>query len=102
MAKMLDMMKQVKQAKKMQKKLAAKTVQAKSRDDIIVVEARGDMTIKRISVDAEALKTMRHEQFEKMLVSTVNSALDSSKKAAAGDMAKMGGGLGGLSDMLGG
>ena len=37
--KMMNMMKQVKQVRKMQKVLAAKTVEARSKDDIVVVVA---------------------------------------------------------------
>ncbi len=101
MAKMMNMMKQVKQVKKMQKALAAKTVEARSRDDLITVVARGDMTIKSVVIKPDAFKDMRPERFEKMLVSTINSALDSSKKAAAGDMSKLGD-LSALSEMMGG
>jgi DNA-binding protein YbaB len=101
MAKMIGMMKQMKQVRRMQKKLAAKTVEATSSDKSVTVEARGDMTLKAIRIDAEALKNMKPERLERTIVSTVNSALDSAKKAAAGDMSKMGD-LGGLSGMLGG
>lgn len=102
MAKMFEMMKQVRMVKQMQKQLAAKTVSATSRDNIVVVQARGDMTIKSITLDPAALATIRPDQLERHLVSTVNSALDSAKKAAAADMSKLTGGLGGLSEMLGG
>lgn len=99
--KMMQMMKQVKQVKKMQKALASKTVEARSKDDIVVVVAKGDMTVKTITIDSAALDPARKERLEKLIASTVNSALDASKKAAAGDMAKMGD-LSGLADMLGG
>lgn len=102
MAKMIGMMKQMKQVRRMQKQLAAKTVEASSNDKSVIVEARGDMTIKAIRIDSAALEKMKLERLERTLVSTVNGALDSAKKAAAADMQKVGGGLGGLSDMLGG
>ena len=97
--KMMQMMKQVKQVKKMQKALASKTVEARSKDDIVVVVAKGDMTVKTITIDSAALDPARKERLEKLIASTVNSALDASKKAAAGDMAKMGD-LSGLADMF--
>ena len=97
---MMDMMKQVAQVRKMQKVLAAKTVEARSKEDIVVVVARGDMTIKSITVKPEAVDPARMERLEKLMVSTVNSALDAAKKAAAGDMSKMGD-LSGLAEMLG-
>ena len=62
MAKMMNMMKQVKQVKKMQKMLAAKTVEAKSKDDLITVVARGDMTVKSVSFKPEALQDVRQER----------------------------------------
>jgi len=102
MAKMMRQMKQMKQMKRMQKQLAAKTVEISSNDGRITVVARGDMTIKSIQINPEALDPAKVERLQKVLASTINSALDSSKKAAAGDMAKMSGGLGGLSEMLGG
>ena len=98
--KMMQMMKQVRQVKKMQKALALKTVEARSKDDLVVVVAKGDMTVKSIVIKPEALDPERKERLEKMITSTINSALDASKKAAAGDMAKMGD-LSGLADMLG-
>lgn len=101
MAKMVQQMRQMKQAKRMQKQLAAKTVEISSNDKRITVVARGDMTIKSIQISPEALDPVKIERLQKVLTSTINSALDSSKKAAAGDMAKMSGGLGGLSNMLG-
>lgn len=97
---MMDMMKQVAQVRKMQKALAGKTVEARSKEDIVVVVARGDMTIKSITVKPEAVDPARMERLEKLMVSTVNSALDAAKKAAAGDMSKMGD-LSGLAEMLG-
>lgn len=100
MAKMMNMMKQMKQVRRMQKQLAAKIVEATNTDKTITVVARGDMSIKSIAIDPRAFE--KPDRLLKQLVSTVNSALDSSKKAAASDMQKMSGGLGGLSDMLGG
>lgn len=102
MAKMMNMMRQMKQVKRMQKQLAAKTVEISSNDGNVTVVARGDMSIKSISIKPEAIQSMKLDRLEKLLASTVNGALDSSKKAAASDMAKMSGGLGGLSDMLAG
>ena len=98
--KMMNMMKQVKQVRKMQKVLAAKTVEARSKDDIVVVVAKGDMSIKSVTIKPDAIDVNRMERLEKMIVSTINSALDASKKAAAGNMSKMGD-LSGLADMLG-
>ena len=101
MAKMMNMMKQVRQMKRMQKQLAAKTVEVSSNDGQVTVVARGDMSIKTIRIDPAALDSAKADRLAKTLTSTVNSALDSSKKAAASDMSKLTGSLGDLSGMLG-
>ena len=101
MANMFDMMKQVKQLKKMQKGLASRTVEASSRDGLIRVVAAGDMTVKSVTIDPQAVDPANAGKLEASIVSTVNSALDSAKKAAASDMSGLAGGLGGLSGMLG-
>lgn len=99
--KMLDAMKQMQQMRRIQKQLAAKTVEITSHDNMVTVVACGDMTIKSIKLGPEAL-TLRAEKLERVLTSTVNGAMDSAKKAAAADMAKLTGGMGGLSEMFGG
>lgn len=99
---MFETMKQMNQMRKIQKQLAAKTVQIASNDGLVTVVARGDMSIQSIKFDPALLAQIKPEKLERILTSTVNGALDSSKKAAAADMAKLTGGLGGLSEMLGG
>lgn len=94
-------MKQMQQMRRIQKQLAAKTVEITSHDNMVTVVACGDMTIKSIKLGPEAL-TLRAEKLERVLTSTVNGAMDSAKKAAAADMAKLTGGMGGLSEMFGG
>lgn len=84
--------------KKMQKELARQTVEARSGD--VMVVARGDMTIKSVHIDPEALKNTRQELLEKMIASAVNNALKATQKEAGAAMAKNGG-LGGLADLLG-
>jgi DNA-binding protein YbaB len=99
---MLETMKQMQQMRRIQKQLAAKTVSISSNDGLVTVVARGDMTVESIKLKPEALTTLKLEKLERVLASTVNGAMDSAKKAAAADMAKMAGGLGGLSEMFGG
>lgn len=104
MANMMGMMKKAatmkRQMKKMQKELAKRSVEVTS--GAVTVVACGDMSIKKVSIDPEALKTKSQQQLEKMIVSAVNSGLDSAKKMAGSEMSNMSGGLGGLSEMLGG
>ena len=106
MANMMKMVSQAasmrKQMKKMQKELARQVVEVKSNNGKVMVSARGDMSIKEIKIDPSALTDLKLERLEKILVTTVNSALNASKKAASSEMTKMSGGLGGLADMLGG
>lgn len=101
MAKMLDMMKQLKQVKKMQKQLAKKTVEVSSPDGMVTVVAQGDMKLRSMKIDPQAIEDQKPDRLARLIVSTVNSALDSSKKAAASDMSKMTDGTG-LGQMLGG
>lgn len=100
MANMFNMMKQVKQMKKMQKQLAKKEVEISSNDKTVTVVARGDMTIRSIKIAPEAMDASKVARLEKTLVSTLNGAMDSAKKAAAGDMAKLTEGMG-LGDLMG-
>ncbi len=104
MANALGMMKKAatmqRQMKKMQKELAKRSVEVTSGS--VTVVACGDMSIKKVSIDPEALKTKSQQQIEKMIASAVNSGLDSAKKMAGAEMSNMSGGLGGLSEMLGG
>ena len=102
MANMFQMMKQANQLRKMQKQLASKTVEVSSPDGNVTVVVRADMSVKSIRIKPEWVDPTRVERLEKVLLSTVNSAMDAAKKAAAADMQKLTGGLGGLSDLLGG
>ena len=82
----------------MQKELKRKTVSAASPDGSVTVEACGDMTVKSVTIAPDALSSMDSKRLGDMVTRTVNSAMDSAKKAAAGDMSKLAGdaGLGGM------
>jgi hypothetical protein len=97
---MFEMMKQMNQMRKLQKEMAAKSFEAKTNDGSVVVVARGDMTIKSIAILPAAMDPARPDRLAATITSTVNSALDSAKKGAAQDMAKLTGGLSGLANML--
>jgi len=90
-----------KQMKRMQKELAKQTVEVTSNNGKVTVAVRGDMSVKSIQIDPSALTDLRHERLEKVIATTVNSALNAAKKTAGSEMSKMDG-LGGLSEMLGG
>lgn len=97
-----EMIKQVNQLRKLQKEMESKTQEAASRDGLVSVVVRGDMSIKSIKIDPRAMDPAHPDTLAQVILKTANSALEASKKAMAGDMAKMSGGLGGLSKMLGG
>lgn len=101
MANMFKMVQQAatmrKQMKKMQKELEKKVVEIKSNNGKVTVSARGDMSIKDIIFDPSAFEDLNVERLQKVLVTTVNSALNAAKKTAGTEMQKMGG----LSEMLG-
>ncbi len=105
MAKMIKMIQQAasmrSKMKKMQKELEKKVVEVKSNNGKITVSARGDMTIKDIVFDPSAFEDLNVERLQKVLVTTVNAALNGAKKTAGSEMQKMSGGMGGLSEMLG-
>jgi hypothetical protein len=103
MAEMFKMMRQAiemrKQMSKIQKELAKQVVEASSGE--VTVVARGDMTIKSVSIKPEAIDPNKSERLEKMIAAAVNNALESAKKIAGSQVSKMSGGVGGLADMLG-
>jgi len=100
MTNMLKMMKQLKDVKKMQKQLARKTVEVSSPDGMMTVVAQGDMKLRSVRIDPRAMDPSNPEALARLIVSTVNSALDSSKKAVADDMSKLTEGMG-LGNLLG-
>lgn len=106
MANMMKMVSQAatmrKQMKRMQKELSKQTVEITSNNGKVTVSARGDMSIKEIRIDPSAFEELKLDRLEKVIATTVNSALNAAKKTAGSEMSKMSGGLGGLSDMLGG
>ena len=84
--------------KKMQKELEKRVVEIKSNNGKVTVSARGDMSIKSIEFDPSVFEDLNVERLQKVLVTTVNSALNAAKKTAGSEMQKMGS----LTDMLGG
>jgi len=104
MVDMFKMMKQAanmrKQVKRIQKELQKFTVEGVSGH--VRVTVLGDMTVKSVDIAPEAMDPARRERLQGMVVSAVNNALRNAKKQAGSEMAKMSGGIGGLSDMFGG
>jgi nucleoid-associated protein EbfC len=105
MANMFQMMKQMREVRKLQKALESQTFEAKSPDGTVAVVSRGDMSIKSLRIDPKVMDPATAERLEKTIVSTMNNALEGAKKAAAANMSKLTeglGDLGALKGMLGG
>ena len=100
MAKMMDMMRQVRQLKKLQKDLSRKTVEAANPAGTLRVTASADMTIKRIDIDPSLLAEGNARRLADAVTRTVNQALQGARQAAAADMSALTGG--GLDGLLGG
>jgi DNA-binding protein YbaB len=60
------------------------------------------MTVKSVEIDPAGMDPARRERLEGMIVTAINNALRNARKQAGSEMAKMSGGVGGLSDLLGG
>ncbi|MBM4147664.1 MAG: YbaB/EbfC family nucleoid-associated protein [Lentisphaerae bacterium] len=104
---MADMFKMLKQAaamrqqvKRIQKELQKVSVEGAS--GFVRVTMLGDMTMKSVNIDPQGLDQARKERLESQIVTAVNNALRNAKKQAGTEMGKMTGGMGGLSDLLGG
>jgi len=97
----LKMMKQLKEMKKIQKQLSKKVVEVTSPDGSVTVRASADMSVKSIKLKVDNINSDGLDRLGKTIASTVNSAFDSCKHAAADDMAKLTDGMG-LGDMFGG
>jgi DNA-binding YbaB/EbfC family protein len=104
MADMFKMLKQAanmrKQVKKIQKELQKFTVEGVSGH--VKAKVLGDMTVKSVEIDPAGMDPARRERLEGMIVTAINNALRNARKQAGSEMAKMSGGVGGLSDLLGG
>jgi len=101
---MFEMIKQAasmkKQMKQVQKELAKKEVEFSGGGVKVCVSC--DMTVNSVQVDDELLKPENKGRLESSVTKAMNGSLDLAKKKAGEEMAKLTGGLGGLSDLLGG
>ena len=105
MANILQMMKQAatmkRDMKKIQDELARKTVDFSAKGGQVRVTARGDMSIAGIQIDPALVNPAQAARLGEILTVAVNGALDSAKKEAGREMAKLTQGMG-LGDLLGG
>jgi DNA-binding YbaB/EbfC family protein len=98
---MVNMMKMMKQAADMQKnvervqaELAAKDVEFSAGGGAVTVVASGDMTIKSIKIDPQAVDPEEVDVLEDLVLAGVDGALKKAKDMVAEEMAKVTAGLG--------
>ena len=89
-----------KDMKRIQQELERQTIEYSHRGGRIVVEARGDMSIKSVKIAPESVSSGNVEQLEELIVAGVNGALKSAKKQAGNEMSKLTAGMG-LGDLMG-
>jgi hypothetical protein len=93
----------LKQAQKMQEDMMAaqeslkdETVEASAGGGMVKVTVSGDLIIKSIAIDPEAVDPEDVELLQDMVLAAVNEGLRSAQELAASKMGGIAGGLGGL------
>jgi DNA-binding YbaB/EbfC family protein len=98
-----NMQQLLKQAQKMQEDMLAaqetlkdETVQASAGGGMVTVEVTGDLVVKAIKIDPEAVDPDDVELLSDMVLAAVNEGLRAAQELAAAKMGGIAGGLGGL------
>lgn len=98
---MVNMMKMMKQAADMQKnmekiqaELAERTVEFSAGGGAVTVVASGDMTVKSIKIDPQAVDPEEVDMLEDLVLAGVDGALKQAKDMVAEEMGKVTAGLG--------
>jgi nucleoid-associated protein EbfC len=98
---MVNMMKLMKQAQSMQKNmekmqsdLAAREYEASSGGGMVKAVVTGGMAVSRVEIDPKVVDPSDVEMLQDLVVSAVNSALESAREDAASEMGKITGGMG--------
>ena len=93
----------LKQAQKMQQDMAAaqealkdETVEASAGGGMVKVTVTGDLEIKSITIDPQAVDPEDVELLQDMVLAAVNEGMRSAQELAASKMGGIAGGLGGL------
>jgi DNA-binding YbaB/EbfC family protein len=93
----------LKQAQKMQEDMMAaqeslkdEVVEASAGGGMVTVQVTGDLSLKSIKIDPEAVDPEDVELLQDMVQAAVNEALRSAQELAASKMSGLAGGLGGL------
>lgn len=91
-----DQAKMLMQMRKVQKQLQKEIIRAEAGDGAVTVEINGEMKIKKISIDPEAVDLDDIGQLENWVEEAVKAAMEQSQKLAAEKMQPMMGSLGNL------
>lgn len=91
-----DQAKMLMKMRKVQKDLQKEIVTAEAGDGAVVVEVNGEMKIKNVKIDPEAVDLDDIGQLENWVEEAVKAAIAQSQKMAAEKMQPMMGGLGNL------
>jgi nucleoid-associated protein EbfC len=84
-----------------QEKLKDEVVEASAGGGMVKVKMGGDMTLREIVIDPEAIDPEEAELLEEMVQAAVNEGLRAAQELAGSKMGGIGGDLGGLGGMLG-
>jgi DNA-binding YbaB/EbfC family protein len=95
-----EMMRQVQQMQaemaKAQEQLKSETVEASAGGGMVTVKMSGDLELKELRIDPEAIDPDDPELLQDMVLAAVNEAIRAAQELAASKMGAAAGGLGGL------
>ena len=98
-----NMQQMLKQVQKMQQEMAAaqeslkdELVSASAGGGMVTVEVTGDLQVKSIKIDRDAIDPEDSEMLEDMVLAAVNEGLRSAQELAASKLGGLAGGLGDL------
>jgi DNA-binding YbaB/EbfC family protein len=100
-----QMMKQVQKMQadmaKAQEELAAEVVEASAGGGMVVVRISGDLELKELRIDPDAVDPEDVDMLQDMVLAAVNEAIRSAQELAASKMSAATGGLGGAGGLGG-
>jgi DNA-binding YbaB/EbfC family protein len=98
-----NMQQMLKQVQKMQQEMMAaqeslkdEVVEASAGGGMVVVQVTGDLNVKGIKIDPEAVDPEDVELLQDMVLAAVNEAMRSAQELASSKLGPIAGGLGGL------
>jgi len=84
-----------------QEKLKDEVVEASAGGGMVKVKMGGDLTLREIVIDPEAIDPEEAEMLQEMVQAAVNEGLRAAQELASSKMGGIGGGLGGLGGLGG-